>query len=44
MSNFNLLMLFEANIENITSKKANFLKKNKPALKKNKNTPTRHRF
>ncbi len=31
-------MLFEANIENINSKKANFLKKLEPALNKNKNT------
>lgn len=44
MNNFNLLMLFEANIENISSKKASFLKKNKPALKKNKNTSAQHLF
>lgn len=30
-------MLFEANIENISSKKANFQKKNKPAFKNNNN-------
>ncbi len=34
-------MLFEANIENISSKKANFPKKNKPTFK-NKNNPPTH--
>ncbi len=32
-------MLFEANIENISSKNANFPKKNKPTIQKNKNKP-----
>ncbi len=33
-------MLFEANIDNITSKKATFLKKNKLMLKENQESQT----